>query len=221
MDPARYLNDYLNDGPCQLLECWTKVTAHFSNTRQVPYLSLTSTSVTYQMLICIISQILKHHFSTRSLGRFPTYSVEVVGRFALPCCILESRAPFTCSFSLLLLGPPHTPFSLSFLLGPSHTPFSLSFLLGPPHTPFSLSFLLGPPHTPFSLSFLLDPSHTPFPLSFLLGPPHTPFRTFVFWVAEASNLEGLLYLLVGLARTVYVHRIWPYILWFPCQKYRT
>jgi hypothetical protein len=23
-----------------------------------------------------------------------------------------------------------------------------------------------------------------------------------------------------LARTVYIHRIWPYIWWFPCQKYR-
>jgi hypothetical protein len=23
-----------------------------------------------------------------------------------------------------------------------------------------------------------------------------------------------------LARTVYMHRIWPYIQWFPCQKYR-
>jgi len=25
---------------------------------------------------------------------------------------------------------------------------------------------------------------------------------------------------VGLARTVYIHRIWPYIWWIPCQKYR-
>jgi hypothetical protein len=25
---------------------------------------------------------------------------------------------------------------------------------------------------------------------------------------------------IGLARTVYIHRIWPYIWWFPCQKYR-
>jgi len=25
---------------------------------------------------------------------------------------------------------------------------------------------------------------------------------------------------VGLARTVYMHRIWPYIWWFPCQKHR-
>jgi len=24
---------------------------------------------------------------------------------------------------------------------------------------------------------------------------------------------------VGLARTVYTHRIWPYVWWFPCQKY--
>ena len=25
---------------------------------------------------------------------------------------------------------------------------------------------------------------------------------------------------LGLARTVYIHRIWPYIWWFPCQIYR-
>jgi hypothetical protein len=25
---------------------------------------------------------------------------------------------------------------------------------------------------------------------------------------------------LGLARTVYMHRIWPYIWWFPCQKHR-
>jgi hypothetical protein len=25
---------------------------------------------------------------------------------------------------------------------------------------------------------------------------------------------------IGLARTIYKHRIWPYIWWFPCQKYR-
>ena len=25
---------------------------------------------------------------------------------------------------------------------------------------------------------------------------------------------------VGLVRTVYIHRIWPYIYWFPCQEYR-
>jgi len=25
---------------------------------------------------------------------------------------------------------------------------------------------------------------------------------------------------VGLARTVYLHRIWPYVWWFPCYKYR-
>ena len=25
---------------------------------------------------------------------------------------------------------------------------------------------------------------------------------------------------LGLARTVYIHRIWLYIRWFPCQKYR-
>ena len=27
-------------------------------------------------------------------------------------------------------------------------------------------------------------------------------------------------IIVGLARSVYIHRIWPYIWWFPCQKYR-
>ena len=27
--------------------------------------------------------------------------------------------------------------------------------------------------------------------------------------------------ILGLARTIYMHRIWPYIWWFPCQKYRT
>jgi len=26
--------------------------------------------------------------------------------------------------------------------------------------------------------------------------------------------------LLGLARTVYGHRIWPYVWWFPCSKYR-
>ena len=25
---------------------------------------------------------------------------------------------------------------------------------------------------------------------------------------------------IGLVRTVYIQRIWPYIRWFPCQKYR-
>jgi len=27
-------------------------------------------------------------------------------------------------------------------------------------------------------------------------------------------------LCVGLARTMYLHRVWPYVWWFPCQKYR-
>jgi hypothetical protein len=26
--------------------------------------------------------------------------------------------------------------------------------------------------------------------------------------------------LLGLARIIYMHRIWPYIRWFCCQKYR-
>ena len=29
-----------------------------------------------------------------------------------------------------------------------------------------------------------------------------------------------IYIYIGLARTVYIHRIWPYIWWFPCHKYR-
>ena len=35
---------------------------------------------------------------------------------------------------------------------------------------------------------------------------------------QAMGTRDLLQL--GLARTVYIHRIWPYIWWFPCQKYR-
>jgi len=30
----------------------------------------------------------------------------------------------------------------------------------------------------------------------------------------------MFFILLGLARTVYIHRIWPDIWWFPCQKYR-
>jgi hypothetical protein len=35
-----------------------------------------------------------------------------------------------------------------------------------------------------------------------------------------STLITLCVVFVGLARTVYIHRIWPYIWWNPCQKYR-
>jgi hypothetical protein len=31
---------------------------------------------------------------------------------------------------------------------------------------------------------------------------------------------GCVMSVVGFARTVYIHRIWPYILWYPCQNYR-
>ena len=36
----------------------------------------------------------------------------------------------------------------------------------------------------------------------------------------AQTHIGTLCICVGLARTVYLHRIWPYVWWFPCQKYR-
>jgi hypothetical protein len=31
---------------------------------------------------------------------------------------------------------------------------------------------------------------------------------------------GQNHIFIGLARTVYIHRIWQYLWWFPCQKYR-
>ena len=33
------------------------------------------------------------------------------------------------------------------------------------------------------------------------------------WLLPFSNM-------IGLARTVYIHRLWPYVWWFPCQNYR-
>ena len=35
-----------------------------------------------------------------------------------------------------------------------------------------------------------------------------------------SSRRGVVTLFLGLARTVCIHRIWPYIWWFSCQKYR-
>ena len=32
--------------------------------------------------------------------------------------------------------------------------------------------------------------------------------------------KGYIAIYVGLARTICIHRIWPYTWWFPCQKYR-
>ena len=39
--------------------------------------------------------------------------------------------------------------------------------------------------------------------------------------ALAPTFRARAYKCVGLARTVYVHRVWPHIRWFSCQKYRT
>ena len=35
-----------------------------------------------------------------------------------------------------------------------------------------------------------------------------------------NGLSTIFTTFIGLARTVYIHRIWPYIWWFPCQNYR-
>jgi len=35
---------------------------------------------------------------------------------------------------------------------------------------------------------------------------------------SAVSVQYTIY--IGLTRTKYIHRIWPYIWWFPCQKYR-
>ena len=48
---------------------------------------------------------------------------------------------------------------------------------------------------------------------------------FVFTCIRASGMLPPLSAMqtcicAGLARTVYIHRIWPYIWWFPCLKYR-
>jgi len=43
---------------------------------------------------------------------------------------------------------------------------------------------------------------------------------FVSWELCRDASHDVLVLCVRLARTVYIHHIWPYIWWFPCQKYR-
>jgi hypothetical protein len=40
-----------------------------------------------------------------------------------------------------------------------------------------------------------------------------------FWTNTHAAILFIAALCIGLARTVYIHRIWPYIWWFPCQKY--
>jgi len=47
--------------------------------------------------------------------------------------------------------------------------------------------------------------------------PHRNFRVSLARLARAIYIRCIY---VGLARVVYIHRIWPYIWWFPCQKYR-
>ena len=49
-----------------------------------------------------------------------------------------------------------------------------------------------------------------------------PFQGF-FCRCHKSNTTPIIiaiFTCVGLARTVYIHRIWPYFWWFSCQKYR-
>jgi len=42
----------------------------------------------------------------------------------------------------------------------------------------------------------------------------------IFGSIRDQKYGQLFKLFVGLARNVYIHRIWPNVLWFPCQKYR-
>ena len=49
----------------------------------------------------------------------------------------------------------------------------------------------------------------------------TPPTKWGGWVVVSSKVvTWTICLCVGLARTVYIRRIWSYIWWFPCQKYR-
>jgi hypothetical protein len=47
-------------------------------------------------------------------------------------------------------------------------------------------------------------------------PARTPLSVTLMWKQE--RWVGPMN--IGLARTVYTHRIWPYVWWIPCQKYR-
>jgi len=39
-------------------------------------------------------------------------------------------------------------------------------------------------------------------------------------LCSSAYMLYVLCIYVGLARTIYMHHIWPYIWWFPCQKHR-
>ena len=52
------------------------------------------------------------------------------------------------------------------------------------------------------------------PYIYVSGQLHIPHRS------PNHNISHCLFIFVRLARIVYIHRIWPYIWWFPCQKYR-
>ena len=45
-------------------------------------------------------------------------------------------------------------------------------------------------------------------------------RTAICGTGSRQCRCGCVMSVVGFARTVYIHRIWPYILWYPCQNYR-
>jgi hypothetical protein len=79
------------------------------------------------------------------------------------------------------------------------------------------------------VSFVLQPRYTSTwcTFSFVLQPRCT--STWSVWVLSRSTWHvryfcastKISYIIcTGLARTVYIHHIWPYIWWFPCQKYR-
>jgi len=55
------------------------------------------------------------------------------------------------------------------------------------------------------------------PLLFLRSPGHLTDITYSPDFLDPRGSHGPL---LRLVRTVYIHRIWPYIWWFPCQKYR-
>jgi len=44
---------------------------------------------------------------------------------------------------------------------------------------------------------------------------------FIYLTCVCQPHKSICLTCVGLARTVYMHRIWPYIWWFSCQGYRT
>jgi hypothetical protein len=40
----------------------------------------------------------------------------------------------------------------------------------------------------------------------------------VFSLKQSTMPTGTLLIPVGLVRTIYIHRMWPYIQWFSCQN---